>query len=94
MELNSFLFPAPQSSYSIHGSIGDIIYIPRKFERKDHTQEHEVINELFSKLSPHSERPPSKEDGLDEKKDLLRPPKTFKEGPSKSFNMAPGEALS
>ena len=29
MELNSFLFPAPQSSYSIHGSIGDIIYIPR-----------------------------------------------------------------
>ena len=35
MELNSFLFPAPQSSYSIHGSIGDVIYIPRKFERKD-----------------------------------------------------------
>jgi hypothetical protein len=32
MEFNSFLFPAPQSSYTMHGAIGDIIYIPRSFE--------------------------------------------------------------
>ena len=32
MELNSFLFPAPTSSYSIHGAIGDLIYIPREFQ--------------------------------------------------------------
>lgn len=29
MELNSFLFPAPQSSYTMQGAIGDLIYIPR-----------------------------------------------------------------
>jgi hypothetical protein len=29
MELNSFLFPAPQSSYTIHASIGDLLFIPR-----------------------------------------------------------------
>ena len=34
MELNSFLFPAPQSSYTIHGALGDILYIPRQFEAK------------------------------------------------------------
>lgn len=32
MELNSFLFPAPQSSYSVHGSIGDILYIPKNIK--------------------------------------------------------------
>ena len=32
MELNSFLFPAPASSYTMHGAIGDLIYIPRKFK--------------------------------------------------------------
>jgi len=29
MELNSFLFPAPSSSYTVYGSIGDLIYIPK-----------------------------------------------------------------
>lgn len=29
MELNSFLFPAPQSSYTIHAAIGDLLFIPR-----------------------------------------------------------------
>ena len=30
MELNSFLFPAPQPSYTVHSAIGDLLYIPRK----------------------------------------------------------------
>jgi len=30
MELNSFLFPAPQSSYTMLGAIGELIYVPRK----------------------------------------------------------------
>jgi len=29
MDLNSFLFPAPQSSYTIHATIGDLLFIPR-----------------------------------------------------------------
>lgn len=34
MEFNSFLFPAPQSSYSSSTNLGDLIYIP-KYERDD-----------------------------------------------------------
>ena len=34
MEFNSFLFPAPQSSYSAQTNLGDLIYIP-KYERDD-----------------------------------------------------------
>ena len=30
MDLNSFLFPAPHSSYTLQGSIGDLLFIPRK----------------------------------------------------------------
>ena len=41
MEFNSFLFPAPQSSYTIHGSIGDIIYIPRKFKNQKQSNQSE-----------------------------------------------------
>lgn len=33
MELNSFLFPAPQSSYTIHGAIGDLLFIPRDYQK-------------------------------------------------------------
>jgi len=29
MEFNSFLFPAPPSSYTTHGGAGDLLYIPR-----------------------------------------------------------------
>ncbi len=32
MEFNSFLFPAPSSSYSASTNLGDLIYIP-KYER-------------------------------------------------------------
>jgi len=32
MELNSFLFPAPASSYTVKGAVGDLIYIPRNFD--------------------------------------------------------------
>ncbi len=41
MELNSFLFPAPSPSYSIHGAIGDVVYIPRpeKSEEADRSLE-------------------------------------------------------
>jgi hypothetical protein len=31
MDLNSFLFPAPQSSYTINAAIGDILFIPRNY---------------------------------------------------------------
>lgn len=38
MELNSFLFPAPSSSYTMHGAIGEIIYIPRFYKIKDDSE--------------------------------------------------------
>jgi|LauGreDrversion4_2_1035121.scaffolds.fasta_scaffold379430_1 hypothetical protein len=34
MDLNSFLFPAPESSYTIHAAIGDLLFIPRTRLRK------------------------------------------------------------
>lgn len=34
MEFNSFLFPAPQSSYSSSTNLGDLIYIP-KYDRDE-----------------------------------------------------------
>ena len=29
MELNSFLFPAPASSYTVNAAVGDLLFIPR-----------------------------------------------------------------
>lgn len=50
MELNSFLFPAPQSSYTINGAIGDLLYIPRLNELMG-DQSKEPIDKLnFKKL--------------------------------------------
>ena len=38
MELNSFLFPAPQSSYTVHAAIGDLLFIPKKITPEGQTQ--------------------------------------------------------
>lgn len=35
MDFNSFLYPASPSSYSIHNSLGEIVYIPRAWPKKE-----------------------------------------------------------
>jgi hypothetical protein len=48
MELNSFLFPAPQPSYSVHSAIGDLLYIPRKkVENANHSSEDTNYSETM-----------------------------------------------
>lgn len=37
MDLNSFLFPAPESSYTIHAAVGDLLFIPRTQNLKKDT---------------------------------------------------------
>ena len=70
MDLNSFLFPAPQSSYNMHNSIGDIIYIPRKWEpsKQASTQEegeqHMNIQEQLTQ--PNEEEKIEKSSGEEE----------------------------
>ena len=51
MELNSFLFPAPQSSYTMHGGVGEILYIPRE----PYLEEMSQINTQRSLTEPAKE---------------------------------------
>ncbi len=37
MELNSFMFPAPRPSYSLHTALGDLLFIPRRPNKDNHS---------------------------------------------------------
>lgn len=37
MELNSFMFPAPKPSYSLHTALGDLLFIPRRQPKDNHS---------------------------------------------------------
>ena len=58
MEFNSFLFPAPQSSYSMHGAVGEIIYIPRVFETQPKHKEEDVSIEKEDSNKVHQPTAP------------------------------------
>jgi hypothetical protein len=45
MQWNQFLFPAPTSSYTSSGFIGDIIYVP-KYAREPETLERKQFSKL------------------------------------------------
>lgn len=49
MNFNSFLFPAPQSSYSMESFMGDIVYIPKNRTADQKKRDRELIQEMKDK---------------------------------------------